>query len=294
MTQPKHRVGLAPEFFLRMESCLGAPGEGADHAVSVFCRKLQWLYWIDPNWTSASLLQLFDVDERFAEPAWSGYSYHNQLPVRRLFNKLKPNLLAAVAHGARLNWKQSCLDKLVQYVVVGTVFFRGSRQLISFSEARNCLRSTTDLGRAAAIHYLRQHVRNGKSWADFGRIFVKNVWPKELSVRSEATSRLLAEFATDAEQHVASAVKLVLPLIGPSNQLESFVHHISPSGDREEKAFAVRQPLEALELLDRLLGTSPNRIPYGLDRVLNVVARAAPEASQSVILQRLRSLSTAH
>jgi hypothetical protein len=48
---------LIPDYIKsRVERLFAAPGEGADHAVSIASRKLNWLMFIDPSWTKEHLI----------------------------------------------------------------------------------------------------------------------------------------------------------------------------------------------------------------------------------------------
>jgi hypothetical protein len=233
------------------------------------------------------------LDGQFSEAAWSGYAFNTHLPERKLFHHLKSDLLAAIAQAERLAWEPRYLDKLVQYLIVATVFRQGRRQLVRFGEARDCLRRTNEFGRTAAVRYMRHGKKGGEAWEKFGRRFVEKVWPKELSTRTGQSSRILAEMAVDADERAPNAVKTILPLLGPGDHLDTFVHRICPPNSQEKTSFASRFPIEAIELIDRLLGETTNRLPHGFERLLNVIGEGPISISQSPTFQRLRALAAA-
>src|SRR5690606_994477 len=64
----------------RLERLLCAPGEGADHAVSIVIRQFNWLMHIDPVWTSEKLLPMLNFDHPSAEPAWDAFLLSDRFP----------------------------------------------------------------------------------------------------------------------------------------------------------------------------------------------------------------------
>ena len=74
-TKPDRGSGIAGPIRTRLERLVMSPGEGQDHAVCIIARTIAYLYHVDPDWTSGTVLPWFNVNHQLAEPAWNGFLY---------------------------------------------------------------------------------------------------------------------------------------------------------------------------------------------------------------------------
>src|SRR5690606_33202279 len=93
----------------RLERLFHAPGEGADHAVSIVVKKLNWLMHIDPAWTSEKLLPMLNFDHPLSEPAWDALLRSDRFPSDETLKTIRPLLSGLISWVNQLAWDQDVL-----------------------------------------------------------------------------------------------------------------------------------------------------------------------------------------
>lgn len=286
--KPTKKTGIAKPLKHRLEATLKTPGEGADHATAMICLHLKWLFWLDPKWTTASLLPLLKHDHPLAEPAWSGFLYDNKLPQSELFKLIKDDYLAAFAASRDWRWEDQAAARLSQFMVVATV--GSGEKVLSPSEARRALQSADDDARTAALRQLSSMVDGADEWIAKGKPFVEKVWPQELRFQTTATSSVFAHIATKAAEGFPAVVQKVADLLQPTDQLDMLIHELLHANDDDSSSIATRYPLEAVRLLELLMSDAPRYVPYNLREFLRVTSDHLPELRQDKAWRRLNDL----
>lgn len=65
----QEKGSLVPTYIKgRLERLFASPGEGSDHAVAVAFHRLNWLVYVDPEWTESRLLPMLAFEHPAAEP----------------------------------------------------------------------------------------------------------------------------------------------------------------------------------------------------------------------------------
>jgi hypothetical protein len=269
---------------------LGAPGEGADHAVLELCSRLRWVHWLDPKWTEKHLIPLFDLKQAQAEPAWSGLAVDNVFPPPKIFRYIKGPFLAIFSQEVGWTWEENVLRRLSQFLVVGSLSNGKGHSAISFPEARAALQSATDKTRLDALWQLDLLVQANAGWKKAGRPFLEGAWPKEAKYQTNATSKQLAHIAISAADSFPDAAKVILPLLRPAEQIDMFIFYARGADNNNEVPLARRFPKQTIEIVDRLVPTAPNMIPYELGSLLSMTADAQPILRQDLQWRRLNDL----
>ncbi|MCE0505392.1 hypothetical protein LR948_08520 [Roseivivax sp. GX 12232] len=106
----------------RLERLFAAPGEGSDHAVSTATRKLNWLMYIDPDWTQERLIPLLAYDHPASEPAWNGLLYSGRVPRLPLAKVIKPLMLDLFPWIEEFSWDRDLSRVAAQWLGFMRVF----------------------------------------------------------------------------------------------------------------------------------------------------------------------------
>lgn len=281
--------GIPVSFRQRIERLLEAPGEGADHAISEASLRLRWLHYIDPEWTLRRILPFLDPSHTYAEPAWSGYLHDNVVASAELFSYLKPYFLQMFRSAAQWKWDDSPYHKLSEFLIVACFWSLKDNRFVSYKEARTALQALDDESRAHAVWFLSRVVREQRCWKSFGKPFIEQAWPREKKCRTMAVSRNFAFLAEQSGRHFPDVVRTITPFLTPVDHLDMITHGINE--DQEDGNVAAKYPEPTLTLLDRLIPSNPQRGPYNLATILDVMAESLPRLQQDERWRRLNRLT---
>lgn len=280
------RLGKIPEWIgERLKQSMNAPSEGADHAVAIMGRHLQWLYLVDPNWTVKYVVPAFNVANHHAEAAWNAWLYNDHLPPSNLFALIKPHFLEAFRKSQQWEWSEKASNRLSEFLVVAVFSGEGRKKFVSFGEARKALRIVDNEGRLAALHQLA--VITQQKWKKVGKPFLEKAWPRENQFQTAETSRALARLATEAGTAFPDASKTVLPFLHPTTDSSAPIFYV---GSEEIEQLASKFPRPLVLLLDRLVSDEPRHLPYGLSELLEKVAGSTPSVRRMGEWRRLNDL----
>ena len=289
--EPEKGQGIRDSIRWRLEGLIAKSGECRDHVVHVITRDISWLNYIDPAWVSETVVPWLELDHELAIPAWSGFLHSTKLPRPELFSRLKSNFLAVIVQASRDSWDGPLIQRAHELLVQGCLWHQDGEKYISYGEARAAIRDTDDTGRVYCLNYLARVVReDNKQWRRFGKPFLENAWPKELSCQSESTTKQFALLAEFAEELFPEVVKTVIPLMGPASLPISLRYLSKRDDDVEGTEIAIRFPEHTLSLLDALVKDDPRQAPFQLDPVLELIGDSRPALRQDSRWRRLKSI----
>jgi NAD-dependent SIR2 family protein deacetylase len=281
-------AGIPAPIRTRFEKLLSAPGEVRDYSLSEMTSCLNGLHSLDPQWTEEHLLPRLDPLDADAEPAWSGYTFDHSLASPALFARLKPHLLGVFRHLAEWRWDDDPLRHWTEVLIQYCYWHHNGGGYVSDAEARVVLQQSAALSRSHGAWRLVRLVKEQKAWQSFGKPFMENVWPRERSLQTSATSRHLAELAQAADDEFPDAVKTVLPLLVPLEHADTFLHE-APEDVTEPKLYQ-RFPESYLALLNRLIAADARSSPHGLAAIIRALVEALPRLRQDPRWRRLNEL----
>jgi hypothetical protein len=259
----------------RYECLSAAPGEGADHAVSIATRHLNRLMSIDPEWTTRRLVPLLALDHPAAEPAWNGF-LHGRNPAPQLAALIKPTLLAVIPWLDQFSWDRDYAEVAAQWVGYMRIFNPDESCGLSKAEMRATLRMMSDDTRNRLVFWLgRVGQKNERGWADHVVPFVRECWPTERRYRTAASMRAwigLLDDTGDSFPVMYEAVKTFLVRLQMDDHLlYRFTREIGT-----EQTITALFPGATLDMMDRITPEVLTRVPYELPKILAIIAESAP------------------
>lgn len=265
----KAAQGLPDRWKRQLDQLLALPGDARRHAIAMISPRLNWLYYIDPDWSERQLLVVADRDDADAQAFWGGYFWAAQTPHMALYLRLKPAFIALAQSGAN---RRDYGNKLAGMLLAG---WAGSDDpserdaLIPDVELREVLIHAEDELRTQMLWYLLRWSNDSEAnWGDRILPFLKQVWPRQRAVRTPRTSGRLVELALAVPNRFLNIIEVILPLLGTIGgaSLEMF-SILDP-----DEGIAAKHPLQLLDLLWKVLPEDPWLWPYETRRTLEALA----------------------
>lgn len=289
----KRKERLPSNLVSRLERTLSAVGEGADHAACLLGQRVDWLYFVDPEWTKQAILPQFDLGSPRSEAAWNGLLFGARVPQSSdLFHLIKKSFLAVFE--TRPDWLEA--DNLersaAQFLVIATYWSRKDERYLTSAESRRALQSMNDNGREAALWMLGDIVEKQRAWRSFGKRFLSEVWPQEARFQTSGTSDMMIRIAEDLPELFPGIVKVIKEYLRPSDHpdLHIFRYRRTMDGAEERATLAKRWPLQVLEIVDRIVPLEPAYPPHDLAELLAEIAEQKPSARATESWRRLRDI----
>lgn len=276
----------------RLERLIGAPGEGADHAVCLVAHQVEWLHNLDPNWARSTIVPWFYPGHQNSEPAWNGLLYRSKPPLPELFSLIRTYFLQVFNHAHNWKWNDQGLLVLHEFLVIGCLWHKHDEVYLTYSEVHGALQQTDDSGRSHTISYLSNLIeRNHTSWREFGKRFVEEAWPRETSYKTEDTSLNLARLAGFTGEDFPEAVQTILPLLVKIERDGWFLLRVVSRGGNNEFELPTRFPEPTLALVNRLVPDDPPEQLFDLNLNLEKIAEAKPSLRQDIRWRRLKGIA---
>ncbi len=285
-SKPERSSGLPQGLKIRFKRLVSGSGEGADDAVCVLSSRIAWLKWIDLAWVDANMIPCFQPGHKHAEAAWNGLlsASDNLLSIQTDFDKVKDGFLALP--NTMGGWACQEVGRNYSAAIVNLAISpRVDKPGLSFAETRECLRRIDSTDRQNVIcHLERVGKKCDERWRQIVVPFIQNAWPKEREYNTSETSEMwlwLLRQAGDTFPDVLEAVRFKLVVV-------SWRDAFWPDWEKPAEKF----PKQTLDLLDRITPDGLSETPYGLMRVLDLLAAAAPQLQGDARYRRLLELAT--
>lgn len=260
----------------RIERLFTAPGEGADHAIAITARNLNWLMLVDPSWTKERLIPILDFKHTAAEPAWNGYLHGDAMPSIAVAELIKPCFLNLIPWIKNLSWEKDFSVRASQWLGLMRMFHPDEPSSPSGNEMRSILRSISDEVRNRFISWLGLvGQKNESGWANYVIPLIREDWPKERRYRTTTSVKAwvgLLDKTDDNFPVVYDAVKTLLV------QIETFDHQFY----RFTREFAGKEPITllfpemTLDLMDRITPPRLTRPSDELQKILGLIEETEP------------------
>lgn len=263
---------LVPEHIKsRVERLFAALGEGSDHAVSITMRRLNWLMFIDPEWTESYLVPMLAFDHPASEPAWNGLLHNDQAPWPPLAERIKPLLLQLFPWVEGFSWNRSLSEIAAQWLGCMRVFHPDESAGLSGKEMRSVLRVMSDETRSRFLFWLGLvGQKNEDGWVNLVIPFINNVWPRERNYRTSASVRAWISLLDDTGNSFPAVYEAVKKFLAPietnDNPFYRFTREIN-----DEEPITVRYPEPTLDLINRVTPQTLTRPPYELPKILALI-----------------------
>lgn len=275
-----------------MANALAAPGEGRDHAVCLLTRRLNWMYYVDPDWVRQAILPLLNADSASAEAAWAGLLFDGQVPQAELFALIKADFLKLFRERAEWLVDDELERQAAQMLVAATWWGEQEATYLSYGECRRALKLLSDSGRQSALWQLGEIITEHKVWSTFGRAFFSACWPQEAKFQTSGATDAMLRIADDNSDQFPQIASAISHHLRPLEYPDMFLFRQSRARRAgKQLGLAERWPREALDVLDKVIESSPRHPPHELNTVLEDIRRASPALAQSRAWKRLRALS---
>lgn len=271
--------GLPEHWKARLEQLLALSGDARRHTIATASQRLNWLYNIDPTWTGQHLVALADQPGEDGQAFWSGYLMAARTPQPELFKRLKGAFIALARNGAV---RREQANKLGGMLLMG---WASDPALISAIEMREVLIHANDDLRTQVIWYLqRWSLEEGSKWPDQLLPFLRDVWPRQLAVRTPRTSGSLVDLALAMSDRFPEIVAFILPRLGPAGRVSA---QMTPLID-VETGLATQHPKPLLDLLWTVLPIDTGSWPYEIGKVLDALSEQEETRDDARLLELRR------
>ena len=272
----------------RIEQLMTAPGEGADHATSIFMMQLNWLMHVDPLWASESLIPILSFEHSLAEPAWDGFIRAGQRPTDQVLTEIRPLLNDFVPWMNTLYWEDDMYKYAIQWLAQMYMFLpEADPNQLSAPEMRSILRYSTADARNEFILWLGQVAQvDENGWNLYVIPFVKNVWPLESKYRTSASVKAWINLLDDTGESFPEVYETIKKFLNPVAYSDFWLYRFTHDL-KDEECLTKRFPELVLDMMDRVTGT---QISPELKAIIEIVIESAPELETDRRYQRLFEL----
>jgi len=246
------------------------------HALVIFAHNMDWFYAIDPHWTDANILAALDNgSEPDRSAIWSGFLWGGRVPQRELFLKLKPSLLT---FAKQRSWPgRQYSQVLAPMILVGWGSGRGEtgERIVSNDEMHNVLLNADDQFRGQVLWHLEMWSKNendgrGEKWSAKIPELLRDVWPRQKSVKTPRTSAALCDLAFSSADHFSEIAEIILPLLTRIGGNRFVPHDLLESKDN----IVDKYPQSTLAILHAVLPDDVADWPYGTGDILDRIGEA--------------------
>jgi hypothetical protein len=283
-TKPEAEYGLGPEFKPRFDKIVVAEGRPGLLGRVYLSRDLAYVDCVDPAWTESNLTPRFSLEHPEALAMWRSYSQAPHIGSSRLFNALKPAMLTAFELTGLSDRE---LDNLIsKLLIVGVWHQRG--QALDYALTNREIKHALTVGPPG----VRQHASwtfwrmmgeenaelpdRATRWRQFIGPFFRDVWPLDVALRSEETTRNLVMMALECAAVFPEAVDAILDLVVPY-RLYQIAHSLRLQKEHDE---LVREHPLPFVRLTNALRRSPTSVRYR-PQISVAVAKMASAATRT-------------
>jgi len=282
---------LIPEAFKsRIMRLIAAPGEGADHAVSIFMENLNWFLFVDPIWSDEHLIPMLAFDHQCSESAWNGFLHHNEVPISPLAKRIKPLLIRLFPWIENFSWDRELSVVASQWLGWMRLFMPDQPDGLTEREMRRALRSMSEETRSRFIFWLgRVGQGNDNGWNEYVIPFVNNVWPRDRKYRTSTATRawvqILENTGNDFSNVFCSLKRFMTPLETNDPLLYRFT-----DGFGDEEPITKIHPKTTLDLMNTITPLTLTKPSFELSKVLTLIAEIDPKLTTDPRYMRLIDL----
>lgn len=259
----------------RFERLCAAPGDGADHAVSIMSQQLNWLLLVDPVWTRELLVPMLALNHERAEPAWSGLLHSPKAPSKSLVEMIKPILLNLFPWVEQRSWDRDVPLVAARWLGALRLFRPEALGGLSSRQMRASLRGMTDDTRTRLIFWLGRIGReDADAWVKHVLPFIGSDWPRERRYITTASVTAWVGLMEDTGDHFPAIYEAVKPFLTPV-ETANHVFHAFTRGDGREPA-TVKFPRTVLALVDSVTPHDVARMRSDISNTLQLIAEVEP------------------
>lgn len=254
--------------------------------LAVLGLRLDFLNHVDPVWTQKQLLPILlkdNGDEADRNALWSGVLSSGRIPGNALLRALIEKLV--LLPGQISGIKRYHSEMLAATLLASWAFRTGANgdPLLSAESLRAIILRGDHEFRSQILWLLEKWSKDDDVKKEIALPFVRDVWPKQKSVRTAQMSARLCELALSREDDFPEFVDAVLPLISRVEDDRIFI----PELRNDNKNLADLYPEAMVKLLHGVLGENTMRWPYGADAMIRRIGDHNPHMKRNALFQAL-------
>jgi hypothetical protein len=283
----KANGGFPADWLASLDNLLSWDGDHRRYALVICAHRLNWFHAINPVWTEANILSVLDnADELDQSAVWSGFLWPARMPNLDLYLRLKPALLAFAK--TRSLPRREYGRVVAEMILAGwgrTVKGTGERW-VSNDEMRDVLLRADEEFRLDLLWALEGWSKETedsawKRWREMLPVFLRDVWPRQKSVKTPGVSARLCGLALSDAARVPEMVEIIIPLLTTTD---------SDYLEIELNDFTVvdAYPKQILALLHTTLPDDASLWPYSSGAVLQRIGEVDESLKQDERLLELR------
>jgi len=264
--------GLLPYWKSLAETLLALPGDSRRYAIAALSFNLNYLFYVDQEWTSQNLVSILQGrNSQDKQAFWSGFFWGARTPRVALYKMLKDDLLRMASEGDVRQRRH--LEHLSGILLAGWNSKIGDTEerLVNSAELRALILDAGDEFRRQILWNLGRFSKHDH-WSNQLTVFLSEVWPKQKTIRTKDTSSRLVELALGQKENFSEVANIVLDLVSVIDDQRLFI----PELRREGETIAGQYPDETLNLLHAMLPENPSHWPYGADSALRTIGDIKP------------------
>jgi len=257
-----HNDQLPDSIKERLETVISGLKDSNNYGCTSISSRLFYFFAVDPGWTRAKLLPLFQRNSHQFVWAWSGFLMNPQSNVTVLV-EIAPLLCSVM---------ESCkeFDKGIRASIFH-LFARiclDTKETYTEEEILRELQKMGNFGRREVSHFLHLRLANidknrrSNYWEEFIRKFLI-LWPKDESIQDSDVSFNLFEVLLCTEESFPEALSSIKPITSATDKFEQLLFTINTED------IALKYPQAVLELL--VLAVNLVNVPYQAKKIREVI-----------------------
>lgn len=280
--EPQQDSGIPNDLRVRATKAVAGNTQSNLLARVIFCERLSFIDLIDHAWATQYLVPHFDATAPDWSAMWSARAFDGHPGLSRLFNDLKPSMLAILARADLAHDEAQSLAAQLLRAYIWRKSDAASGYVVEANEVRQAFANASGGTRQAIawlfMNWLRAKDEGDDSTPDkrwqegIGPVF-REVWPKDASLRDQHTSQQLLWMALSCDTCFPEAASFIENLIAP---LEMYQIDITFDFDKTGHDLLRKYPRPYLRLLDAVIDPKVFRVPDDLGDVLSELKSADP------------------
>ncbi|ARD28234.1 SIR2 family protein [Acinetobacter lactucae] len=274
-------------YLSRFELALGSTGEGADHAAVMIAYRFNFIFYYYKKWTEIYFSTFLNTDSSLSEAIWNGIMLNTPSKKSVLF--LKPYVLALFNNTPKWIINENIKNNLANYITILSYWSYRNTKYYSDIELRNLIRHFDNDMLSHSLWTLNQIINKEKNWSTFGKYFIKNIWPKEISFQTSMVSeRLLNLILEISNSEFIDISNHIMPYLGKIDTGSLFLFRLL----KEDKIFLLEKyPEEILLLLDKVIGSRIEHYDHYLKKILDKLITIKPTIKNNSSWRRLKEIA---
>lgn len=252
-----------------LSECLNVlvKGEGASFSLAraLVASRLNYLYYIDPDYTNESVIPLFDINtNKEASYLWHGYLWSPRITIE-LASSLHDVFLNVLTNPSEIGERDNNLYELFLFVCLEYPdVFEEKAQI-------NILKACDTKAKAIIARFIWQTVdeespdKQKDYWLNKIKPYINNIWPVSSREITEETSSYFALLCLKLVTAFEDAVATLEPKMGPIKDCSMFIRKL------EKSNLAQTQPCIAFKLLSIVFSDEMRYVPREYRALLNVM-----------------------